>query len=52
MQTEKEGCLAQYYLDGRLKLDELISEQIPLSDIDQSFAKMAAGEVARSVVVF
>ena len=44
--------LAQYYLDGRLLLDELVSEQIGLDQINAGYARMAAGEVARSVIVF
>jgi S-(hydroxymethyl)glutathione dehydrogenase/alcohol dehydrogenase len=40
------------YQDGRLKLDELVSSRIPLSDINQGFAAMQRGEVARAVVVF
>ena len=44
--------LAQYYLSGALKLDELISERISLSEINEGYARMAAGEIARSVIVF
>jgi len=44
--------LAQYYLNGSLKLDELISQRIPLAQINEGYASMARGEVARSVVVF
>jgi S-(hydroxymethyl)glutathione dehydrogenase/alcohol dehydrogenase len=44
--------LARYYLDGRLMLDELISERIALSQINEGYARMAVGEVARSVVMF
>lgn len=44
--------LAQYYLSGALKLDELISERIALADINEGYARMAAGEIARSVIVF
>ena len=44
--------LAQYYLNGMLKLDELVSARVPLDRINEGYAKMAAGEVARSVVVF
>jgi S-(hydroxymethyl)glutathione dehydrogenase/alcohol dehydrogenase len=44
--------LAQYYLDGRLMLDELVSKRIPLADINGGFDSMAKGEVARSVIVF
>jgi S-(hydroxymethyl)glutathione dehydrogenase/alcohol dehydrogenase len=42
----------QLYLDGRLKLDELVSARIGLDDINDGFAAMTRGEVARAVVVF
>ena len=41
-----------YYLDGRLRLDEMISKRIPLEEINPAFDAMKAGEVARSVIVF
>jgi S-(hydroxymethyl)glutathione dehydrogenase/alcohol dehydrogenase len=41
-----------FYLDGRLRLDEMISARIGLDEINGAFAKMKAGEVARSVVSF
>lgn len=44
--------LAQFYLDGKLLLDELVSERIALDQINQGYARMAAGEVARSVILF
>lgn len=44
--------LAQAYLDGDLKLDELISSRIKLPDINIAFDGMARGEIIRSVVVF
>ena len=40
------------YLQGRLKLDELVSARIKLEDANQGFAAMKAGEVARSVIIF
>lgn len=40
------------YLNGRLKLDELVSARRSLEDINDCFAQMRAGEVARSVIVF
>jgi S-(hydroxymethyl)glutathione dehydrogenase/alcohol dehydrogenase len=42
----------EMYLDGRLKLDELVSARIELESINEGFAAMTGGEVARSVVVF
>ena len=44
--------LVDFYLDGRLKLDDMISERIRLDDLDGAFARMQKGTVARSVVVF
>ncbi len=44
--------LARAYLDGRLKLDELISRHIPLDEINDGFAALQRGETIRSVVVF
>jgi len=41
-----------FYLDGRLKLDELVSSRIPLEDINQGFDAMKQGSLARSVVIF
>jgi len=43
---------AELYLRGRLHLDELISARIGLDDINDGYAAMARGEVARSVIVF
>jgi S-(hydroxymethyl)glutathione dehydrogenase/alcohol dehydrogenase len=37
---------------GRLKLDELVSRTYSLDQINEAFAAMKAGEVARSVIVF
>ena len=40
------------YLNGRLKLDELVSARIGLDQVNDGFAAMRRGEVARSVIVF
>lgn len=44
--------LVELYLQGRLNLDDLVSRRIRLDDINEGFAAMATGEVARSVIVF
>jgi S-(hydroxymethyl)glutathione dehydrogenase/alcohol dehydrogenase len=44
--------LVELYMHGRLNLDELVSRRIPLEQINEGFAAMKRGEVARSVVVF
>jgi len=41
-----------FYLDGRLKLDEMISGRIKLDEVNQAFADMKAGKVARQVIAF
>ncbi len=41
-----------FYLDGRLRLDEMISARLSLDEVNDAFAKMKAGEVARSVIRF
>lgn len=40
------------YLQGRLNLDDLVSQRIALDDVNAGFDAMAAGEVARSVITF
>jgi S-(hydroxymethyl)glutathione dehydrogenase/alcohol dehydrogenase len=40
------------YMDGRLKLDELVSRRIRLDEINDGFDAMRSGEVARSVILF
>lgn len=50
--AEDFPLLARAYLDGRLKLDELISARIGLDEINDGFAALARGETVRSVVVF
>ncbi len=41
-----------FYLDGRLKLDELISQRIALAQVNEALAELERGELARSVIVF
>ena len=41
-----------WYLDGRLKLDELVSATMPLEQINEGFAALQRGEVARQLVTF
>jgi S-(hydroxymethyl)glutathione dehydrogenase / alcohol dehydrogenase len=40
------------YMDGRLKLDQLVSRTRPLAEINEGFADMKAAEIARTVVTF
>ena len=41
-----------FYLQGRLKLDEMITRRMQLEDLNEAFRAMKAGEVARQVLVF
>ena len=41
-----------FYLAGKLHLDEMVSKRISLGDINEAFVDMKSGSVARSVVVF
>jgi Zn-dependent alcohol dehydrogenase len=42
--------LARLYLEGRLKLDELITQRLPLAQVNDGFAAMTKGEVVRAVL--
>ena len=41
-----------FYLQGRLMLDEMISQRRHLEDVNDAFRAMKAGEVARTVLMF
>ncbi len=41
-----------FYLDGRLHLDEMISSRITLGEVNDAFERIERGEVARQVIVF
>jgi S-(hydroxymethyl)glutathione dehydrogenase/alcohol dehydrogenase len=41
-----------FYRQGRLRLDEMVSARRPLGDLNEAFRSMRAGEVARNVLVF
>jgi S-(hydroxymethyl)mycothiol dehydrogenase len=43
--------LVDLHLQGRLALEQFVSEKIALDDVEEAFAKMQRGEVLRSVVV-
>ncbi|MCI0545893.1 MAG: Zn-dependent alcohol dehydrogenase [Candidatus Rokubacteria bacterium] len=40
------------YLDGRLKLDQLVSRTYALDEINEGFTALRTGQVARGVIVF
>jgi S-(hydroxymethyl)glutathione dehydrogenase / alcohol dehydrogenase len=44
--------LVEHYLDGELRLDELVSRRIGLAELDDGFARLRDGTEARQVVVF
>jgi len=41
-----------FYLQGRLNLDDMISRRARLEDVNDAFRAMKAGEVARTVLMF
>ena len=42
----------EFYLDGRLHLDEMISSRVKLSEVNDALDLMRKGEAARQVIVF
>ena len=44
--------IVDWYMDGKINIDELITHTMPLDDINNAFDLMHAGESIRSVVTF
>jgi S-(hydroxymethyl)glutathione dehydrogenase / alcohol dehydrogenase len=44
--------LVDFYMSGKLKLDDMISRRIKLADINGAFEELKRGEIARSVIEF
>ena len=44
--------MADLYLSGRLKIDNMITRTYTLDEINEAYDALGAGEVARSVIVF
>ena len=44
--------IVNWYMDGKINIDDLITHQMPLDDINNAFDLMHAGESIRSVVVY
>jgi S-(hydroxymethyl)glutathione dehydrogenase/alcohol dehydrogenase len=44
--------IIELYLQGRIKLDELISQRIPLARINEGIDALRGGNIARTVVTF
>jgi len=45
-------ALVKLYSDGKLKLDELISREITLDQVNEALDNMGSGEIARSVIKY
>lgn len=44
--------IVDWYMDGRINIDDLITHTMPLDDINKAFDLMHAGESIRSVVLY
>ncbi len=44
--------IVDWYMDGRIKIDELITHHLPLERINEGFELMTRGESIRTVVVY
>ena len=44
--------IVDWYMDGKINIDDLITHTMPLDDINNAFELMHAGESIRSVVVY
>jgi len=44
--------IVDWYMDGKLKIDELITHKLPLERINEAFDLMKRGESIRTVVEF
>ncbi|NNM61805.1 MAG: S-(hydroxymethyl)glutathione dehydrogenase/class III alcohol dehydrogenase [Steroidobacteraceae bacterium] len=44
--------IVDWYMDGKINIDDLITHQLPLADINKAFDLMHSGESIRSVVVY
>lgn len=42
----------EFYMQGKLKLDQMVSERIQLKDVNQALENLRSGEVARQVIMF
>jgi S-(hydroxymethyl)glutathione dehydrogenase/alcohol dehydrogenase len=44
--------IVDWYMDGKINIDDLITHKMPLNDINKAFDLMHSGESIRSVVVY
>ena len=49
--TELPGFVDKY-MDGQIKVDEMVTHTMPLNDINKAFELMHSGESIRSVIIF
>jgi S-(hydroxymethyl)glutathione dehydrogenase / alcohol dehydrogenase len=42
----------ELYLSGKLKIDQLITHRYGIDGVNEAFRALAAGEVARGLIVF
>ncbi|MFV4649317.1 S-(hydroxymethyl)glutathione dehydrogenase, partial [Mycobacterium tuberculosis] len=44
--------IVDWYMEGKLEIDSLITHTMPLADINRAFDLMHSGESIRSVVIY
>ena len=44
--------IVDWYMDGKIEIDPMITHTMPLGDINKAFALMREGKSIRSVVIF
>jgi S-(hydroxymethyl)glutathione dehydrogenase/alcohol dehydrogenase len=44
--------IVDWYMDGKVEIDEMITHKMPLEEINKAFDLMHSGESIRSVVVY
>ena len=44
--------LVDFYMAGKLKLDEMISQRVKLAQVNEALQELKSGELARSVIMF
>ncbi len=50
--TRDFPLLAEWYKQGQLNLDKVVTKTISLDEVEESFEAMKRGETLRSVIVF
>ena len=44
--------IVDWYMEGRIEIDPMITHRMPLGDINKAFALMREGKSIRSVIIF